>query len=292
MSLELRRWNHFFDHHEKWSGFAIAAWSLLKPYDLPFPFLPGADRLDDAEDQMEHQKTHIHKNSRKNHKFTKNSKSNFYKNSQYLTLTNTPEISHPPMKWNIFSWGSNLESLQTEIIQNRSDGNSKIRWNNTTIIFIFSRPKLGCFVLWNSVTWKEQVQVILFDTNLLPTSSPTHQLQYESSNIPKRKTFHWHLSVNSVVFSKTFQKHFSKTFNQPVSSRVVFSKPAGSSLSPRQCCQSKHDQLIRHHHAVNQNMIEDCLHLPSCFSPSSCSLPVVVTSSPLWNVPKFLVILV
>ena len=139
MSLELRRWNHH--HHEKWSGFAIAAWSLLKPYDLPFPFLPGADRLDDAEDQMEHQKTHIHKNSRKNHKFTK--KSNFYEKSQYLTLTNIPEISHPPMKWNIFSWGSNLESLQTEIIQNRSDGNSKIRWNNTTILF--SLIKVGKF---------------------------------------------------------------------------------------------------------------------------------------------------
>ena len=70
----------------------------------------------------------------------------------------------------------------------------------------------------------------------------------------KEKTFHWHLSVNSVVISKTFQKHFSKTFNQPVSSRVVFSKPAGSSLSPRQCCQSKHDQLIR----ISLNTTSSC----------------------------------
>ena len=113
--------------------------------------------------------------------------------------------------------------------------------------------------------------------------SQAHQPTSYNMNLQiflKEKTFHWHLSVNSVVFSKTFQKHFSKTFHQPVSSRVVFSKPAGSSLSPRQCCQSKHDQLIRHHHAVNQNMIENCLHLPSCFSPSSCSLLVVVTWSP------------
>ena len=103
---------------------------------------------------------------------------------QNITFTKIPNLSHSQTfqkyhihPWNEWMWwGSNLESLQTEIIQNRSDGNSKIRWNNTTIIFIFSRPKLACFVLWNLVTWQKEVQVILFDTNLLPTSSPTHKL--------------------------------------------------------------------------------------------------------------------